>query len=43
MNGERSVAEIRDWLSAQLGPVPVSEVEDYLSALEAIRILIKKD
>jgi len=43
VNGERSVAEIRDWLSAQLGPVPVSEVEDYLSALEAIRILIKKD
>ena len=39
VDGERTVAEIRDWLTAELGPVPVELVEEYLAALESIDVV----
>jgi len=39
VNGERTVSEIRDWLTAELGPVPVALVSEYLGALEQIGVI----
>jgi hypothetical protein len=39
VNGERTVSDIRDWLTAELGPVPVEFVEEYLRALESVGVL----
>ena len=39
VNGERTVTEIRNWLTAELGPVPVAYVAEYLSALESIKVV----
>lgn len=43
VNGRRSVAEIRDRLTAELGPVPVEQVLEYLEALEKIGVLERAD
>ena len=43
VNGKRTVSDIRDWLVAELGPVPVEYVEEYLQALESIEVIRKKD
>jgi hypothetical protein len=42
VDGKRSVSDIRDWLTAELGPVPLEYVEEYLAALESIDV-IRKD
>jgi aminopeptidase YwaD len=34
VDGKRTVSEIRDWLTAELGPVPVEHVAEYLQAVE---------
>ncbi len=39
VDGERTVSDIRDWLTAELGPVPLGYVEEYLAALEAIGVI----
>lgn len=39
VNGQRSVREIRDWLMAEFGPVPVQAVADYLAALAGIGVI----
>jgi len=39
VDGVRSVQGVRDWLTAELGPVPVEMVAEYLSALEEIEVL----
>jgi len=42
IDGKRTVSEIRDWLTAELGPVPVEHVAEYLQAVEsagAIQVL----
>jgi aminopeptidase YwaD len=39
VDGRRSVEQIRDELSAQLGPVPVEEVAAYLATLERLGVL----
>lgn len=39
VDGKRSVSEIRDWLTAELGPVPVEFVADYLQALESVGVV----
>ena len=39
VDGERNVSDIRDWLTAELGPVPLVYVEEYLAALEAIGVI----
>jgi aminopeptidase YwaD len=39
VDGQRSVSAIRDWLTAELGPVPVAHVSEYLAALESIGVL----
>ena len=39
VNGERSVDDIRHWLMAELGPVPVAYVSDYLAALDSIGVI----
>ncbi|WP_262695265.1 M28 family peptidase [Kordiimonas aquimaris] len=39
VNGKRTVQDIRDVLSAQFGLVSVSDVYDYLSALESINVI----
>ena len=38
-NGTQSVQEIRDWVSAEYGPVPLEMVLEYLRALEKIGIV----
>jgi hypothetical protein len=35
VDGKRTVSEIRDWLTAELGPVPVEHVVEYLQAIES--------
>ena len=42
VNGNRTVSDIRDWLTAELGPVPLDYVEEYLAALESIDVIRKK-
>lgn len=39
VDGRRTVAEIRNWLTAELGPVPVEVVREYLDALAEIGVL----
>jgi hypothetical protein len=39
VDGTRTVSDIRDWLTAELGPVPVEYVEDYLRALESVGVV----
>ena len=39
VDGNRTVSEIRDWLTAELGPVPVAIVSEYLTALEEIGVI----
>jgi len=38
-DGTRTVSDIRDWLTAELGPVPVEYVEEYLRALESVGVV----
>jgi len=42
VDGERSVSDIRDWLVAELGEVPVDHLVEYLSALESIGVIRRK-
>jgi hypothetical protein len=42
IDGKKTVSDIRDWLTAELGPVPLEQVEEYLSALESIDVVRKK-
>jgi len=42
VDGERTVSDIRDWLVAQLGDVPLEYVAEYLAALESIQVLSKQ-
>jgi len=42
VNGERTVSDIRDWLVAELGDVPLEYVAEYLAALETIQVLSKR-
>jgi hypothetical protein len=39
VDGRRSVAEIRDALAAEFGPVPLEHVAAYLEALAAIKVI----
>jgi len=39
VNGRRSVSDIRDWLVAELGEVPLEYVAEYLEALESIGVI----
>ena len=39
VDGERTVSDIRDWLVAELGEVPVEYVAEYLKALESIDVI----
>ena len=41
VNGRRTVQEIRDFVSAVYGPVPLEVVLEYLRALESIRVIEK--
>ena len=36
VDGQRTISDIRDWLTAELGPVPVEYVAEYLQALESV-------
>jgi len=42
VDGSRTVSDIRDWLTTELGPVPLEYVEEYLSALESIDVIRRK-
>ncbi len=42
VDGERTVGEIRDWLTGTLAPVPLAAVEEYLAALASIGVIRKK-
>ncbi len=42
VDGERSVSDIRDWLVAEMGDVPVEAVAEYLAALESIGVLVRQ-
>lgn len=39
VDGKRTVSDIRDWLTAELGPVPLAFVEEYLATLESIDVI----
>lgn len=39
VDGQRTVSDIRDWLTAELGPVPLDYVEEYLAALASIDVI----
>jgi len=43
VDGNRTVSEIRDWLTAELGPLPLDYVEEYLAALESIDVIRRID
>jgi hypothetical protein len=42
VDGQRTVSDIRDWLTTELGPVPLELVEEYLAALESIDVIHKE-
>ena len=42
VDGQRTVSDIRDWLTTELGPVPIEFVEEYLSALESIDVVRRR-
>ena len=42
VDGQRTVSDIRDWLTTELGPVPLGYVEEYLAALESIDVIRAK-
>jgi hypothetical protein len=39
VDGKRTVSDVRDWLVAELGDVPLQYVAEYLQALESIDVL----
>lgn len=39
VDGKRTVSDIRDWLIAELGEVPLNYVSEYLEALESIDVI----
>jgi aminopeptidase YwaD len=39
VDGRRTVSDIRDWLVAEFGTIPVAAVAEYLEALESIGVL----
>jgi hypothetical protein len=39
VDGKRTVSEIRNWLTAELGPVPQEIVREYLEALRSIDVI----
>ncbi|MCP5092650.1 MAG: hypothetical protein GY949_17190, partial [Gammaproteobacteria bacterium] len=41
VDGKRTVSDIRDWLVAELGDVPLDYVLEYLEALETIGVIRK--
>jgi hypothetical protein len=41
VDGKRTVADIRNALSAEFGPIPMELVEEYLAALESIQVIRK--
>jgi len=42
VDGNRTVSDVRDWLTTELGPVPLELVEEYLQALESIDVIRKR-
>ena len=43
VDGTRTVSDIRDWLTAELGAIPLDIVEEYLEALESIDVIRKQE
>ncbi len=43
VDGKRTLSEIRHWLTAELGPVPLEIVREYLEALRSIDVLRLQD
>lgn len=43
VDGSRTVSDIRDWLTAELGAIPLDIVEEYLAALESIDVIRKQE
>jgi hypothetical protein len=39
VDGKRTVSDIRDWLVAEFGTVPLEYVAEYLKALESIDVI----
>jgi len=39
VNGNRTVTDIRNWLTAELGPVPIEYLSEYLQALESVDVI----
>jgi hypothetical protein len=39
VDGKRTVSDIRDWLTTELGPVPTEYVAEYLQALASINVI----
>ena len=43
VDGQRTVSDIRDWLTTELGPVPLEYVAEYLAALESIDVIRNRE
>ena len=43
VDGKRTVSDIRDWLTTELGPVPTEYVAEYLQALASIDVVKKQE
>jgi len=43
VDGSRTVSDIRDWLTAELGEIPLDVVAEYLEALESIDVIRKQE
>ena len=39
VDGKKTASDIRDWLTTELGPVPLEYVTEYLEALESIDVI----
>jgi hypothetical protein len=42
VDGQRTVSAIRNWLTAELGPVPLAYVSEYLEALESVGVIRRR-
>ena len=43
VDGKRSISDIRNWLIAELGEVPLDYIIEYLEAMESIGVIRKQE
>ena len=43
VDGKRSISDIRNWLIAEFGEVPLDYIIEYLEAMESIGVIRKQE